>query len=231
MFQFELNDSTNIFSGASFLQFNLARALKLLAYATAPSPGSRYQPGASWSVVKYGTAIEPRLLPSATQISIANAGIWDLDPHQKTVLADDMGVGIALAALDVVFGIDGLWDCYSLWLQGHLQLSLDGRHGRMPDFLVSLHRSIKGSQFALLECKGSTRNNAAAEQLTSACVQLNNVNRVLRLPKKNHGIPRVGIATVVHPGAPVVIHVSDPPEEFPLPAQILTMLQANYVAL
>jgi len=231
MFQFELNDSTNIFSGASFLQFNLARALKLLAYATAPSPGSRYQPGASWSVVKYGTAIEPRLLPSATQIAIANAGIWDLDPHQKTVLADDMGVGIALAALDVVFGIDGLWDCYSLWLQGHLQLSLDGRHGRMPDFLVSLHRSIKGSQFALLECKGSTRNNAAAEQLTSACVQLNNVNRVLRLPKKNHGIPRVGIATVVHPGAPVVIHVSDPPEEFPLPAQILTMLQANYVAL
>jgi hypothetical protein len=83
----------------------------------------------------------------------------------------------------------------------------------------------------MVECKGSTRSNAATQQLDSACVQLGNVNRVLGLSKKKFRIPRVGIATVVHAGAPVVVHVSDPPEEFPLPEQILTMLRANYVAL
>jgi hypothetical protein len=144
MFQFELNDSAHILSSSTFLQFNLSRALKLLAYASAPSPGSRYQPGASWSVVKYATVIEPRVLPSAAPMAISNAGIWDLDHHQKTVVADDMGVGIALAALDTVFGIDGIWDCYSLSIHGHLQLTLDGRHGRMPDFLVCLRKSING---------------------------------------------------------------------------------------
>jgi hypothetical protein len=47
---------------------------------------------------------------------------------QKTVLADDVGMGLSLAALDTTYGIDGMWDCYGLWLEGLLQLAQSGRH-------------------------------------------------------------------------------------------------------
>lgn len=231
MYEFQLDDPNAILGGAASIHFNLARALKLMAYATAPSPGSRYQPGSSWSVVKYATAIEPRVAASSQQIAFANAGIWDLDPHQKTVLADDMGMGLALAALDTKYGIDGLWDCYSLWLEELLQLRLDGRHRRMPDFLVLLQRPIAGSRMALLECKGSTRNAAADGQLTSACAQLANVTSVLGIARSRHQLPMVGIACTLHPGNPIVITVADPPEELSLPGDIEIRLRANYVAL
>ena len=202
-----------------------------MAYATAPSPGSRYQPGSSWSVVKYATAIEPRLGTSSHQTAIANSGIWDLDPHQKTLLADDIGVGLAVAAIDVKYGIDGLWDCYSLWLEELLQLRIEGRHRRMPDFLILLRKPISGSRMALLECKGSTRRTAAAGQLTSACNQLNNVSRVLGLSRKQYSLAQVGIACALYPGNPIVITVADPPEEITLPDNIETLLRANHVAL
>ena len=231
MFEFELHDPDAVLGGTNSIHFNFARALKLMAYATAPSPGSRYQPGSSWSVVKYATAIEPRLGTSSHQTAIANTGIWDLDPHQKTVLADDMGVGLALAAIDVKYGIDGLWDCYSLWLEEQLQLRRDGRHRRMPDFLILLRTPISGSRLALLECKGSTRSTAATGQLTSACNQLSNVSRVLGLSRTKYTLPQVGIACALSPGDPIAITVADPPEDFTLPDDIEKRLRANYVAL
>lgn len=231
MFEFQLDDPSTILGTGNSIQFNLVRALKLLAYATAPSPGSRYQPGSSWSVAGYATAIEPRLATSSNQIAIANAGIWDLDPHQKTVLADDMGVGLSLCVIDTAYGIDGLWDCYGLWREGLLQLREDGRHRRMPDFLVLLRTPFAGSKMALLECKGSTRNAVANGQLASACWQLGNVTSALGVSSEEHQIPRIGIACMLHPGSPVVITVADPPDELALPNNIETLLRANYVAL
>jgi hypothetical protein len=231
MFDFELNDPDAVLDNTSQVHFNLVRALKLLAYAAAPSPNSRYQPGSGWSVVKYATAIEPRLGILSPQTAIANPGIWDLDPHQKTVLADDLGVGLALAAIDVKYGIDGLWDCYSLWSQNLLKLRKDGRHRRMPDFVLLLRRPLSGSNMIILECKGSTRNKAAAGQLKSACRQLRNVSSVLGVSRRKYHLPKVGIACGFSPGELVAITVADPPEDFELPDDIETKLRANYVAL
>ena len=231
MFTFSLNDPTSVLGGAHSLQFKLVRALKLMAIATAPSPGSRYQPGTSWGVVKYATAIEPRLAATHHQLAIANSGIWDLDPHQKTVLADDIGMGLALAAVDNFFGIDGLWDCYGMSLEGLLQLHTSGRHRRMPDFLVLLRTPIGTSRIALLECKGSTRLKASQSQLQSACNQLANVQSVLGLPTGQGSVPRIGVASTLNPGHPVEISVSDPPEDLALPDDIEVRLRASYVAL
>jgi hypothetical protein len=231
MFTFPLNDPTSVLSGAPSLQFKLVRALKLMAIATAPSPGSRYQPGTSWGVVKYATAIEPRLTASHHQLAIANSGIWDLDPHQKTVLADDLGMGLALAAVDNYFGIDGLWDCYGMWLEGLLQLHTSGRHRRMPDFLILIRTPIGTSRIALLECKGSTRLKASQSQLQAACNQLSNVTSVLGVHTKQGSVPSIGVASTLNPGHPVVISVSDPPENLALPDDIEVRLRANYVAL
>ena len=232
MFEFELHDPDAVLGGTNSIHFNFARALKLMAYATAPSPGSRYQPGSSWSVVKYATAIEPRLGTSSHQTAIANTGIWDLDPHQKTVLADDMGVGLALAAIDMKLCME-LTACGTATACGSRQLQLrrDGRHRRMPDFLILLRTPISGSRLALLECKGSTRSTAATGQLTSACNQLSNVSRVLGLSRTKYTLPQVGIACALSPGDPIAITVADPPEDFTLPDDIEKRLRANYVAL
>jgi hypothetical protein len=83
MYEFQLNDPLTILGATSFIRFHWARALKLMTYATAPCPGSRYQPGSSWSIVKYATALEPRLVPISRRSAIANAGIRDLDPHPE----------------------------------------------------------------------------------------------------------------------------------------------------
>jgi hypothetical protein len=229
---FTLSDPDTILElGQAHTELNLARALLLLAIATAPAPDSRYQPGTSWTVVKYGTAIDPRARMNQQRRAAATPGIWDLDPHQKTVLADDLGVALALACIDQHFGIIGLADCYSLWLQDLLQLRNDGRHRKMPDFVVLLEKPLKDSPLILLECKGSTRQRASQSQLTSACRQLNNVSQIDGLGSAAHDVPRVGIATTVHPGAPVTLAVSDPPEPIKVSAELARKLRANYVAL
>jgi hypothetical protein len=231
MFSFELNDSAHAFGTASEIRFDFARALRLLAIATAPSPGSRYQPGTSWCAVKYATAIEPRIAASGNQPAIANSGISDLDPHQKTVLADELGMALSLGAIDEAFGIDGLSDCYGLWKHGLLKLHKSGRHRRIPDFLVYLRKPLDGSRVALIECKGSTLANGSTRQLRTACQQLRNVKSVNGPRVKKAPISRVATACTLQPGKPVKISVYDPPIYLSLPEDIELRLRANYVAL
>jgi len=230
---FKCADELAIFGlGQAFASsLTVARALGLLAVAAAPGPHSRYQPGANWSVVKYSTAIEPRMNPSRRHIAVANVGIWDLDPHQKTVLADDLGVGLALAMLDRHFGIAGIADCYGLWRDELLVLKGGGGHRQMPDFVVQLNRSINGSKRILLECKGSTQAKSYESQLDRACEQLDNVSTCMGANCASGKIPRVAIATVVHPGTPVQIHISDPPEDYEASPDLERKLRANYLAL
>jgi hypothetical protein len=229
LFTFELHDSGSIIGPLPSIDLSLARALRLLAIATAPSPGSRYQPGSHWASAKYATAIDPRILPSGPQLAIANAGIRDLDPHQKTVLADDIGVALALAAIDSSYGIDGLSDCYALWLSSELLLASGGKHRRMPDFVLLLRKPLGGSKHVLLECKGSTLQTSADSQLTAACKQLANVSSLSGITCTS--IPKVAIAAKIRPGSQVELHVSDPPEEFAFPDDFDNKLRASFVAL
>jgi hypothetical protein len=210
---------------------SVPRALYLLAIASAPSPGSRYHPNPHWAALKYATVVDPRGSLAAARLAIANAGISDLDPHQKTVLADDFGVALGLARIDALHGIVGLADCYVLRKLGQLVLSTDGGHRRMPDFLLLLSKPINGSALALLECKGSTRSNAAPSQLNSACVQLENVSTIFGIDCKKKPIPKIGMAVAVHAGQAISVSTGDPPEVVETPPDVEIQLRANYIAL
>ena len=158
-------DDPNRYLGvASPYNLSFLRALVLLAQATSPSPRSRYRPASSWTVAKYMTVCDPRRRQGSAGILIVNPGIRDLDPHQKGMLSDDMGMAVALGLIDQSHGIKGLADVYALVSSGALILKAAGKHRRMPDFVLELRKPIAGSHFVLLECKGSVVPGNFAKQ-------------------------------------------------------------------
>lgn len=209
-------------------QFNLdfIRALTLLAQATAPAPDSRYQTNSIWSVAKYSQVDDPRLITGRFTV---NAGIEDLDPHQKSVLSDDMGVAMSLGLLDQQFGIVGLADVYQLVSQGVVSLVGGGRHRSMPDFLLLLAIPFNGSRLIFLECKGSQQPYGYRGQLVAACErQLANV-AIPGLPAL--AVPRVAMAARIVLGTQPIVHVADPPIVINTDADIHSLLKRNWLAL
>ena len=206
--------------------FNLAfsQALGLLATATAPSPRSRYRPASRWAIAKYSTVCDPRRRRGSF---IVNPGIRDLDPHQKGVLSDDMGVAFSLGALDQQYGVFGLADVYAWEQAGLLTLKSPGRHRRMPDYVVLLGMPVAGSYLALLECKGSVVPGNHGGQLKTACEnQLDNVDTVLG--SRATTIPKIAAATQLLLGGRASLHLSDPPAELRVEPD---KLRANLLAL
>jgi hypothetical protein len=204
------------------------RALALLAQATSPSPRSRYRPASHWTIAKYLTVCDPRRRGAATSPFIVNPGIADLDPHQKGVLSDDIGMAIALGLIDESHGIIGLADAYALWSAGVLKLKTPGKHRRMPDFVLELRTPMAGSRFALLECKGSLVPGHFASQLNTACQkQLDNVDDVLGMNVTS--IPKVAVASELLLGDQLSVYLDDPSEVLDKP--LSDQLQANLLAL
>jgi hypothetical protein len=214
-------------SGATAISFS--RALLLLAIATSPAPGSRYQPASNWALLRYSTVRDPRLV-LRTSSFIVNSGIEDLDPHQKSALSDDMGVALALELLDSTFGILGLADVYQLVAQDLVRLRHYGRHRSMPDFLLFLEKPIAGRRIAFLECKGSTLERSSTTQLATACVkQLGNIDTLVGSPAR--AVPRVASAARLVPGQQARVILSDPPEDDIDENAIVPILRANWLAL
>jgi hypothetical protein len=158
---------------------------------------------------------------------IVNPGIKDLDPHQKTVLADDIGMALALGLLDEKYGIVGLADVYAWHEEKLLTLKEKGKHRRMPDFAIKLRKPVSSSRIVLLECKGSTSKRSFTTTLEHACNgQLDNVDKVFG---KNAGsVPKIAAASSLLIGRQAVIHFEDPPERL---GELGNRLEANYLAL
>src|SRR5690349_20236938 len=107
-----INDPGGYLKVGSTYNLSFLRSLQWLATATAPAPYSRYRPSSRWTIAKYATVCDPRRIGGVRRF-ITNPGIYDLDPHQKSVLSDDIGVALALGLIDELFGIDGLADVYA----------------------------------------------------------------------------------------------------------------------
>lgn len=209
---------------------SFTRALLLLAHATAPSPGSRYRPGSRWALARYSTVEDPRTVASGSLDFVVNPGIKDLDPHQKTVLSDDMGVAISLALIDQRYGIRGIYDTYQLVSTRRASLKTKGRHRKMPDFVLLLDRPVGDEDIILLECKGSTVPGAHKKQLASACAsQLKNVKSVFGTNAKF--IPKLAFASQLLLGNQLAVHVADPPMILDGADDLRAILMANYLAL
>lgn len=213
------------------LSIDFLRALLLLGIATAPAPGSRYRTDSRWAILKYVTVYDPRRRRAAgTNPFIINPGIQDLDPHQKTILSDDMGVACALGVVDQLFGIVGIADVYQWHQLGHINFLNQGRHRKMPDFVIVTSRPLNRSNLILLECKGSQTRNYHVTQLQVACNdQLGNVDTVFGIPAST--VPRLAIASYFPLGGQGEIHVSDPPTKIDDSEGLQKRLIANYLGL
>lgn len=210
---------------------NFYDALLLLAIACAPAPGSKYMQHLSWALAKYIGVWDPayrRTTPPPQTLRV-NSGLADLDPHQKTVLSDDLGVGLSLALLDVQFGVVGIMDCYRAHRLGLLTLSAAGKHRKMPDFIVLLAAPLNGSHIILLECKGSQSSGAYKAQLATACgSQLGNVSTLGGAAATT--FPRVAVAAELRHGKDARLHVDDPVEWVETPDDLGELLRANLCA-
>jgi hypothetical protein len=222
-----VKDRRSVLGVGTTYNLSFPRALTLLAQATSPSPRSRYRPSSRWTIAKYATVCDPRRIRGSAGPFIVNPGIRDLDPHQKGVLADDIGMALALGLLDQTHGIVGIADVYALHAAGSLSLRTKGRHRNMPDFVIELRRPISRSRIVLLECKGSTSPGQYSSQLNTACgKQLANVRTVYG--SNAGGVPKIAAATELVLGGQVSVYVDDPPEPLePLGEK----LRANLLAL
>jgi hypothetical protein len=131
---------------------NVHHALLTLGYLTSPP---RYQ-GLSfsnyWAWLRYGASIDS----SAPKLRLRD--IWsDIDPHQKTILADDFGMGFTCRYLIDQHGFEDFGDTKFLlqhMLKGHASLKKSPQKkgaAKSPDFIA-----VDGlGRLHILECKGT----------------------------------------------------------------------------
>lgn len=139
-------------------QVDLLEILLNIAWYSAPPRGYGFELAYGWACLRYYSAFSP-----SNQLSIC-AAYEGQDPHQKTILSDDMGVGFGtyvvcdvfkpLAVLPTLFFVK-LLRHYTKYKPRATPITLvsDAKTGKQksPDFLV-LEPSGK---VHILECKGT----------------------------------------------------------------------------
>ncbi|HEX7027380.1 MAG TPA: hypothetical protein VF268_09070 [Gammaproteobacteria bacterium] len=224
----EVNDPDNHFCRSGPKRINFLSSLLLLAQATAPAPYSRYQSNSIWAVAKYSQIRDRRPLTQNNDFYV-NPGIADLDPHQKAVLSDDVGMAISLGLLDQRHGIIGLADVFQLVSQNFMSLKNNGRHRNMPDFLILLDKPLRGSRLILVECKGTQTNGRHTIQLENACdKQLKNVDSIFGVHEE---VPILAFATQLLRGEILRVNISDPPVKINQSPELKKILIENFLAL
>lgn len=124
-------------------------ALLMTAVVTRPPSIGRFHLSDFWAWIRYFHA-----LSQTNDLRLSNAYL-DLDPHQKTILSDDWGMGFATFALSNALSVQGWAQTYDL-ARLHpkaFQLTSKGKRGpaKSPDF-VGITPS---GSLVILECKGS----------------------------------------------------------------------------
>jgi len=127
-----------------------------------------------WAWLRYGVAIDSvpdlRLSPE-----------WDdVDPHQKTILSDELGVGVTTYLMADVLKFQRFVDTHYVVRTGSpvsIQLGRSAKRGprKAPDYIAM---DAMGN-FIAVECKGTQASVAALEKaMTSGVGQKSNVTRV-----------------------------------------------------
>lgn len=137
---------------AGVKNINLWEALLMLGETTIPGGNTPASPARYWAWIRYFSAIgiDPDL--------VITKPFQDLDPHQKTILSDDMGVAISMRWLfDQLGGLSSVVDGRRFVIQ-YMQHQVQKKkntpkvgQGKCPDFVV---RDKKGL-WHIIECKGT----------------------------------------------------------------------------
>lgn len=187
--------------------FDMADALLFIPILTWPIEAFGFELASTWAFLRYAPAIS-----DDNYLSLRHE--WGgLDPHQKTVLSDEFGMGVTTAILAEHLAFTDFADTlHALQVAAGKRLRLrPARRGpsKSPDFIV---RDARG-RLSVLECKGTQTSAKTLE----AAVAKGRVQKTNILPIKPNKIRHSLAAGVFVPledsEARAVFHVADPPME------------------
>jgi len=159
-------------AGKSSHELDLSRTLLMLGTLTMPQLLSRASPARFWAWLRYFLAV------SASDDLRITMDFADLDPHQKSILSDDLGVAVSTFYLYEKFaGIAPIIDGRRFMLQFARLLRRKAKPSKAkvgpskaPDFVFR----DRSGRWHILECKGTQSGHGARNhQLKTALAQKN----------------------------------------------------------
>lgn len=151
---------------------DMLAALLVTAILTSPPRYRPFNQNTFWAWLRYAPAISLR----HPELRLRRA--WsEIDPHQKTILSDEFGMGIPALYLMQKFGFEDFTDTRYLLnrlLPGVVSPAAMAKNGaaKLPDFIAidSLNR------LHILECKGTQSNASFGQALSRGVQQKNNLS-------------------------------------------------------
>jgi len=185
----------------SVMSFNLRPIdlLRKIGQLTTPSSLNIARFSASWATRRYFWAIEP-----GTGLFRLSRDARQLDFHQKTLLSDEFGIGMAGLVMETYFQADGFSDVSAALADPTFGLQHEG--DPEPDYLM--WSGSTGAYF-VVECKGcQTSRSTALNQIRPGMEKLPTVT----FKDTNRTMVSLVIATVLENTSTTVI-VLDPPDD------------------
>jgi len=185
----------------SVMSFNLRPIdlLRKIGQLTTPSSLNMARFSASWATRRYFWAIEP-----GTGLFRLSRDARQLDFHQKTLLSDEFGIGMAGLVMETYFQADGFSDVSAALADPTFGLQHEG--DPEPDYLM--WSGSTGAYF-VVECKGcQTSRSTALNQIRPGMEKLPTVT----FKDTNRTMVSLVIATVLENTSTTVI-VLDPPDD------------------
>ncbi|WP_415714456.1 hypothetical protein [Roseibium sp.] len=148
---------------------NIASFLLMIGYCTVPAHAARHSINSLWAWVRYFGAL------SGDADFRLNTDFASLDPHQKTILSDDFGMGMSLHLLAGSLNLRGFCDgkYFVDRLSTRTTNTTKGKKRgprKSPDFVAV---DVKG-QFHVIECKGTQSGSQyGAHQVQTGVPQKN----------------------------------------------------------
>jgi hypothetical protein len=185
-------------------------ALLFAGLLTRPPAVTGFSLADLWAFIRYAPAI-------ADTAELRLRREWrDIDAHQKTILSDDLGMGVSASVLELELGFaefaDTVYALRHAYRQRlHLVHTPRRGPGKSPDFLVLDY----AGRINFLECKGTQASQRALRSAVADGVQQKrNVGAVQGTTHIQHALSAgVFIPQFHHRSAPL-FHVSDPtPDE------------------
>ena len=146
---------------------NILEVLREVAILTAPPVGYGFTTAETWAWRRYLPALDP-----GPELRLRNE--WSsLDPHQKTILSDDWGVGLPIHLLRQALQIRTIASTHYVLnrlaprfpvIQAHLQRTGKRGPSKSPDFLAI----DSANAIHIIECKG---NQSDVDTLKSQLIQ------------------------------------------------------------
>lgn len=122
-----------------------------------------------WAWLRYGPAIDD--LPELK----LRAAWKDIDPHQKNILSDDLGMGLTTYLLSRALKFKSIADTIHFAKVAHpglyhfLKMSKNGQH-KSPDF-VAMDNAGDPENISVIECKGTQSSKPALRELMKRGVE------------------------------------------------------------